>query len=223
MTLAPKVWVWEEWEADPHWFQSYSTDQLMVWQATLPETSETEARLVTHLSSAERLRLASYHQRGDQQRFLAGRGLLRLLLSAHLGADAGCVHLACGPHGKPFLVARAGLPGLHFNVSHSGKWVLLAFSSSHEVGVDIEEVQPHDDLASLARQVFAAGEFADWLHWDADGKLAAFYKKWTRHEASLKATGSGFTGESKSETKTTLNFFELALPAGYEGAVATVS
>jgi 4'-phosphopantetheinyl transferase len=171
------------------------------------------------LSAEERARLARLHLREDQQRFLAGRGLLRLLIGAGLNLPAERVEFNYGPFGKPFVAPCAGTPALHFNVSHSGKLVLLAFSPAHEVGVDVEEVRREPDLETVARQIFSADEHRGWLRLNPAERLTTFYQAWTRHEASLKAMGLGFIGEQDAALDARLVSFDLALPEGYQGAV----
>jgi 4'-phosphopantetheinyl transferase len=190
----------------------------MVWQARLTDDPATQAYLVSLLSAEERARLARFHLREDQQRFLVGRGLLRLLVGAHLNTPAERVEFDYGPFGKPFVVPGVGVPLLHFNVSHSGKLVLLAFSPVHEVGVDVEEVRRDQDWETIARQVFSCDEHREWILLNPEERLTAFFRAWTRHEAGLKAMGLGFAGERNAALDTRLVWFDLALPEGYQGA-----
>jgi 4'-phosphopantetheinyl transferase len=190
----------------------------MVWQARLTDDPATQAYLVSLLSAEERARLARFHLREDQQRFLVGRGLLRLLVGAHLNMPAERVEFDYGPFGKPFVVPGVGVPSLHFNVSHSGKLVLLAFSPVHEVGVDVEEVRRDQDWETIARQVFSCDEYREWILLNPEERLTAFFRAWTRHEAGLKAMGLGFAGERNAALDTYLVWFDLALPEGYQGA-----
>jgi 4'-phosphopantetheinyl transferase len=219
MKLTPQPWIWDGANPDAAWLAECPADVPVVWQARLTDDPDTQAYLISLLSAAERARLARFHLREDQQRFLAGRGLLRLLVGAHLNTPPERVKFNYGPFGKPFVVPPAGTPALHFNVAHSGKLVLLAFSPVHEVGVDVEEVRRDPDLETIARQVFAADEHRGWLRLNPAERLTAFFRAWIRHEAGLKALGLGFTGERHSALDARLTWFDLALPEGYQGAV----
>jgi 4'-phosphopantetheinyl transferase len=190
----------------------------VVWQARLTDDPATQAYLVALLSAEERARLARFHLREDQQRYLVGRGLLRLLVGAHLNTPAERVEFDYGPFGKPFVVPGVGAPSLHFNVAHSGQLVLLAFSPVHEVGVDVEEVRRDQDWETIARQVFSCDEHRDWILLNPEERLTAFFRAWTRHEAGLKAMGLGFAGERNAALDTRLVWFDLELPEGYQGA-----
>jgi 4'-phosphopantetheinyl transferase len=219
MKLTPQPWIWDGPNPRAAWLPDYPADVPVVWQAQLAENPDTQAHLVSLLSAAECTRLARFQLREDQQRFVTGRGLLRRLVGAHLNLPAERVEFDYGPFGKPFTVPRDGVPALHFNVAHSGKLVLLAFSPVREVGVDVEEVRQEPDLETIARQIFSADEYRQWFRLNPEERLAKFYQAWTRHEAGLKAMGLGFVGERNPALDMQMMWFDLELPEGYQGAV----
>jgi 4'-phosphopantetheinyl transferase len=97
-----------------------------------------------------------------------------------------------GEHGKPFVV---GDDYPHFNLSHGGECIALAFSRDHELGVDVENTSQdrrHAPL-ELARRYFAAGESQALASLEADAQNAAFMHLWTCKEAVLKAIGHGLS------------------------------
>lgn len=123
--------------------------------------------------------LAYYHQR-DAQAFVLGRQLLHKAL-LYLGYEwKGFEHILYGETGKPYLE-----DGPYFNISHSGHCI-GCIVSEHPVGLDLEEKRtiPVEDF----KGVFTAEEW-DWIQMDQE----RFYTLWTRKEALLKATGSGFS------------------------------
>ena len=89
--------------------------------------------------------------------------------------------LCFGENEKPF---APGFP--HFNLSHSGDWVVLALDDG-EVGVDIEGLSPGN--LSVARRVLTPGE----LRWMEEAPLERFHTLWTVKEAVIKATGRGLS------------------------------
>jgi 4'-phosphopantetheinyl transferase len=121
---------------------------------------------------------------------LAREHLLHLLQSY-----AGCEiapSIERGEHGKPFVIGEA-YP--HFNLSHGGECIALAFSRDHELGVDVENTSQgrrHEPL-ELARRFFAAEESQALARLDADARNAAFMHLWTCKEAVLKAIGHGLS------------------------------
>ena len=84
--------------------------------------------------------------------------------------------------------------GLHFNLSHSEDWALLAVTTAGPVGVDVEHVRPLRDFDALVERFFSAREKAVFLSLTKERKPDAFFRLWTRKEAWLKATGEGLGG-----------------------------
>jgi 4'-phosphopantetheinyl transferase len=74
--------------------------------------------------------------------------------------------------------------GPYFNVSHSGKYVMMAVSS-REIGIDIEENIPKD--MSLLTKIFNEAE-AKMIKEHAD-----FYYLWCAKESLIKCMGSSIS------------------------------
>lgn len=85
-----------------------------------------------------------------------------------------------GTQGKPFFPDH---PNFHFNLSHSGEWVLCALSDEGEVGVDIEQIRPRRE--HLPRYIMSDAEFAAF-----DGSWEDFFRIWTLKEAYVKYQGT---------------------------------
>ena len=79
--------------------------------------------------------------------------------------------------------------GPFFNLSHSGRWVLLAVSE-HPCGCDIEERRPGRPFDRLAARHFHPGAYADFRRLGGSAEL--FYRFWTLGEAYMKGVGKGF-------------------------------
>jgi len=219
MKLTPQSWIWRHTVAQPGWL-SRCSDGPVVWLAWLTDAPDIESRLFSLLSSDEWARHARFQQREDGRRFLVGRGLLRILAGAHLGIAPAEVQFGYGLHGKPFIRGFAG--SFQFNVSHSGDLVLLAFHSNREVGVDVEQVRPTAELANLAREMFSGREHTRWCGLAAGEQVETFYRAWTRHEAAVKAVGTGLAG-GRGYSEGAQAWLELALPEGYAGYVCCSS
>jgi len=84
-----------------------------------------------------------------------------------------------GAKGKPFFPEH---PDCHFNLSHSGDWVLCALSDEGAVGVDIETVRPRKE--NLPRYIMSDAEFHAF-----DGSWEDFFRIWTLKEAYVKYEG----------------------------------
>ena len=109
------------------------------------------------------------------------------LLMAYAGADSP-PSLARDTHGKPY-VLDASYP--HFNLSHGGQRIAIAFSRKHPVGVDVEALQRRHSPLDLAERFFAGDEARALAAFDAREQPDAFVNLWTCKEAVLKALGRG--------------------------------
>jgi len=76
---------------------------------------------------------------------------------------------------------------IHFNISHSGEYIICAISKTNKVGIDIEEIKdiPLIDFDNE----FSKKELEEI--YNAKNPLQLFYTYWTQKEAFLKAIGSG--------------------------------
>lgn len=160
-------------------------DELAVFRFQLTDRAGLDAHLRRWLQPDELARAERYRRNEDQRRFVYARGLLRLLAGAYTNQLPALVRFKAGINQKPEL---AGAAGWHFNVSHSGDWILIAFSQT-AVGVDVEQVNPALPLTNVLPASFSQNEQA-YVVAQADARLS-FYHLWTRKEALAKATAKG--------------------------------
>lgn len=148
-----------------------------------------------------------------QRRYLRSHRALRAILRSLTAAE---LTFAAGWNGKPYL---PGAPGLKFNLSRSKGMAAVAASLEIEVGVDIERLRPLDDYMGIADRFLpptAAAEFAAVFGPDPERE---FFRRWTRTEAVLKATGEGLMGAGK-EIEGEWTITELDAGSEYAAAVA---
>ncbi|MEI6432508.1 MAG: 4'-phosphopantetheinyl transferase superfamily protein [bacterium] len=145
------------------------------------------------LSSVEQERADRFKSQAHCDRYIVGRGLLRLLLSSFTGVAPADIALETGAYGKPFLADRAtGRPAdLRFNLSHSDHHIVYAFRRGHEVGIDIEEIKEIPDILLIARDYFTKIEYGRLEAASQEARAETFYHLWARKEAYLKALGVG--------------------------------
>ncbi len=144
-----------------------------------------EPFLYTLLRPAEKLRAGRYHQPRDRQRFIVARGLLRLLLSHYVAQSPTEVVFATDATKKPFL---RDFPDWHYNVSHSGDWIVMAVAQTG-VGVDVEKIEPGFDFGPVINPLFSREEQRAIN--ESTTARPLFYELWTRKEALAKATAKG--------------------------------
>jgi len=162
----------------------------------LPEGAR--ERLLSSLSEEELRRGDRLIDRVKAQRFLVGRGVLRQALAGVIGVEPGEIRFGVGEFGKLQLSDQPAGEPVSFNVSHAGSYLLLAIGHGAEVGVDLEEIRQDLDFAPMARRYFSRREQEDLFTLLPEERLAAFYRCWTRKEAYLKGTGTGFSRPSTS-------------------------
>ena len=174
--------------AAPVWQSATSctcTDLLSVFSFFLPDHQPEIASLFSVLQPDEQQRADRYRQPADRQRYVAGRGLLRLLTGLYLSQTPTDVTFTAGLNQKPELT---GQTGWHINVTHAGHWVLIAIGHV-PVGVDVERINPDFPFRELLSTTFGPGE--QQLLTSTPNATPLFYQLWTRKEALLKATGLG--------------------------------
>lgn len=160
-----------------------------VWRIRIDTSPAAYGPALRMLDEHERLRAARFRQDADRTRFVLGRASLRRLLALQLDVSNERLAFGANPSGKPVLLEP--LPGLHFNSSHSGEWILLAFDPLGPVGIDVEAVRPEfarvDDFAAA----FTPEERFALERAPEHGRALALARAWVRKEAYVKAIGEG--------------------------------
>lgn len=160
--------------------------QILVARSSEPIAAELEQQHLAWMPPPVRTAILRYRRWQDRQATLFGK----LLLLHHLRTE----YPHCGPHplqaldrspaGKPFLPG-----GPSFNISHSGKLVVLAVTRQGNVGIDIEQ-----------KRAVVIEEFSNFLpelaslngRSDAEA-INLFFDCWTQKEAVLKGCGGGLS------------------------------
>lgn len=138
---------------------------------------------VSPMESDRAGRFASKAARG---RFLAGRRLLRGVLSGWLSCRAEDVPLEINAGGKPALPEGSGL---QFSMSHAGDRVAAAFART-PVGIDLEQ-ERRVDFERLLKRFFGAEQEGAGVPVTNSIEFITF---WTVCEAAIKADGGGLAG-----------------------------
>ena len=105
-------------------------------------------------------------------------------MKRHLGN--GEFTLVKNEHGKPRV---QNCSDFHFNISHSGHWVVLACGET-EVGIDVETIRMDSKKEKIARRFFTQAE-QNYVFQDETGFDDRFYQIWTAKESYLKCLGMG--------------------------------
>ena len=170
-------------------------DEAHLWRGRLDRPPAQVEHLWRLLSDDERSHAARFHTAQLRDRFIAGRGTLRMLLGAYARVDPGQLRFGYTAYGKPYLEHPRCQPEMQFNLAHADDMLLLAFTRTHPIGVDIELVRrdPEFDALTLAARFFAPDEYKALLQLSAALQPIGFFNAWTRKEAFIKARGAGLS------------------------------
>jgi len=142
--------------------------------------------------SAEELSRSQHIARPEARAtYITVHAALRYLLAQKLNIAPQNIQINTADNKKPHINAP---DILFFNLSHSQSISLIAISSQHEVGVDIESIQMQRDITAIASRFFSKKEFI-WLQDMSDDiRIKIFHQLWSHKEALLKGQGTGIQG-----------------------------
>lgn len=168
-------------------------DGLALWLCPLNVPAERLRAFEATLSPAELVRRERFGTPALRERYVAGRGTLRVLLAATLGLEPAAVPIVRGEHGRPRLDGNAA--GIDFNVSHTRDVALVGIlrlpDCRTRIGVDIEHGERAVAADRLAPRYLAPGERDRLAALGNDERRRSFIRLWTAKEAMSKATGDG--------------------------------
>jgi 4'-phosphopantetheinyl transferase len=164
-------------------------DEVHVWRAKLDRPRHELDSFRSTLSVDEQARADRFVFERDRSRYIAGRGLLRSLLSLYIGLAPDEFRFTYSRFQKPALIQTRPC----FNVSHSGHIALFAFSGRCDVGVDLELDDADFARERIAESFFSPAEVALLRSLPSAEQPRAFLQCWTRKEAFIKARGDGLS------------------------------
>jgi 4'-phosphopantetheinyl transferase len=165
-------------------------DMIHIWWALLDLPDARTASLAAMLDAEEKFRagrMGGVHRK----RFIAARGILRLLLGRYLEQRPETVSCSRDASGKPRLTDTAGPPKMHFSLSHCRQMGLFGFCPNREIGADIEQIRPISNMDAIAERLFSMSEHTALREAGPSRRPALFFQLWTMKEAWAKATGKG--------------------------------
>ncbi|HEX2790822.1 MAG TPA: 4'-phosphopantetheinyl transferase superfamily protein [Steroidobacteraceae bacterium] len=166
-----------------------------VWRIALDAPAAQAQELSHLLTPAEQARASRFRVEEDRWRFQIGRAATRRILGGYLGLAPENVGIDLDRFGKPQLDASMGPDDrrVHFNVSHSGCWILAAFARSFPVGIDVEQVSAERVTDDLIGHIMSDSERRLLQALPQQQHASAFFNCWTSKEALLKGLGVGLT------------------------------
>ncbi len=168
-----------------------AANEIHVWRAPLDVPLSTIQVLQPVLNPEELTKAERFRFAKDRDRYIVGRGVLRMLLARYVQQPPEGLSFAYNQYGKPTLSNLPEGKSLEFNISHSHDLALFAFTSIGPLGVDVEYMREDIDYEQLAQHFFSVQENASLQSLPRTMWRQAFYNCWTRKEAYIKARGEG--------------------------------
>lgn len=161
-----------------------------VWPVRTEASKAVAATFERVLAADERERAARFRFDHLRHSFVLAHGALRILLGRYLNTSPAGIQFKYGPKGKPALALSGSID---FNASHSGGLAVFAFTRGCEIGVDLEQIHPMEDMQNIADRFFCPEEAAELMSFGVNQREHAFFLCWTRKEAYIKAIGDGLS------------------------------
>jgi len=116
--------------------------------------------------------------------------ILHRLLAAYLGYPVQQEDILRTPYGKPYVINHLDLK---FNISHTEKTFIAAFSPVFPLGIDLESCHQSRPFLELSERFFSKNEHYTILSLPPEAQKDIFLQLWTAKEAVLKAHGTGIS------------------------------
>ena len=143
------------------------------------------------VTEERRMRADRFHMIDDAKRSICAELLLQYSLFQTVGRLVE-MDIVYNEFGKPFM---NHMIGFSYNLSHSGKWVVIAYGNS-DVGIDIEKIQT--GIVDIADDFFTKEE-KGFIHSAADKeRTKRFTQIWTLKESYIKFLGTGLSTKLNS-------------------------
>ncbi len=141
--------------------------------------------LLMNILSAQRQEKIKTITNPQNRRLTLAAGLLLNYSLTRQNISPNNLSLTCNAYGKPFFEDNS----VHFNLSHSGQYVLCAISDI-EVGADIQKMTAHYNL-NVAKRFFHSDEYTYLADLPTDKQQHVFFRLWTLKESYVKNIGTG--------------------------------
>ncbi len=165
----------------------HATQLLYAPISTDPEVTK---RCASVLSDTELQRAGRFAAPGDKALFKQRRAFRRFCGALALGSPQSLsqIDFAETENGRPHL---SDMPDFWFSFSSCRFGFLGAWSSTHGIGVDLEDQTKDLEATELARQFFSAAEANAVEGAGGQKRLRTFFQFWSLKEAALKSIGEG--------------------------------
>ena len=162
------------------------TPEICIVKANSPIDENTFQFLLKFVQTEKQDRVLKQKIKRNADNMLVGEILAKTVIKRTFGVDIAKQKFAYSEYGKPYL---SNDPNVHFNVSHSGDYVVCAVFNK-PIGVDIQKIGEYN--SDVSKKVCNEKELLQ-IENSLD-KASEFTKLWTQKEAVLKMYGTGIAG-----------------------------
>ena len=161
-----------------------------VMYAPVSNDPDVTRRCASVLSDTELQRASRFATHGDKALFKQRRAFRRFCGALALGSSQPLsqIDFEETENGRPHL---CGLPDFWFGFSSCRFGFVGAWSSTHAIGVDLEDQTKDLEATELARQFFTGAEARVVNGAGGLERLRTFFQFWSLKEAALKSIGEG--------------------------------
>lgn len=140
------------------------------------------------MSEEKKNQIFKKYHRIDRERSFISFALAKTVISTKTGILKCDINFDANKYGKPYAIE---IPNCHYNISHSGSWVVCAYDAKKPVGIDIEEIK--DINYDIVYRFFSKEEVSTFIAKPAEYKLDHLFNLWTLKESFIKAEGKGLS------------------------------
>ena len=172
------------------WTPSSAHHAAYVLYAPVSRDPEASKRCASVLSDTERRKADRFITEEGKTHFKQQRAFRRYCGAFVLGSQRPLsqINFQEAEKGRPYL---PDLPDFRFSFSSSRFGFLGAWSSTHLIGIDIEDQTRNLEALELAKQFFSEAEAKAVEEVDGVARLRTFFQLWTLKEAAVKSIGEG--------------------------------
>lgn len=166
-----------------------------------------------YLSEEEKVRLDLITIPVSRNRVMLRRSLTRIILNSLLGCSPNKIRFCRNSYGKPYILEP--VTDVRFNLSHSGKYLILIADRNKEVGVDLETAQSFRKRKyETLEAIYSPEEFVFYQTLSMREQYQMFCRTWVMKEAVTKALTLGLTAD--------LNKISLPIGVDLSGAILSL-
>lgn len=154
------------------------------------DDSQVSVRCASLLSDDEWKRAQRFASEGERSRYVQGRAFYRFCATMALDSPGPLsrIDFAATDKGRPYI---RGFPDLRFSFSSTRVGMLGAWSTTHGIGVDLEDDTRRVAAVDLARSYFSESERLVLQRLASPEREQSFFRHWCLKEAALKSIGQG--------------------------------